>query len=188
MNGQLPDASPSAMEEPEPPERSLADRLIPVGLFLATVFTTLWAGAYATRSRPMEGAVQFLLNDPWALLKGLPFAGTLLAILITHELGHFLLSRIHRVPASFPLFIPGPPHFVGTFGAIIRMHGPIMSRKALFDIGVAGPIAGFVVAVAALVVGLSLSKVVDGDTAFGIHLGEPLLLQFATWLVLGPLP
>jgi membrane-associated protease RseP (regulator of RpoE activity) len=187
MNGHLPDTPGLAAEE-EPPERNISDHLVPVGLFLATVFTTLWAGAYATRSRPMEGAIEFLLRDPSVLLKGLPFAGTLLAILITHEFGHYLLSRIHRVPASFPLFIPGPPHFVGTFGAIIRMHGPIMSRKALFDIGVAGPIAGFVVAVVALVVGLSLSKVVDGDTAFGIHLGEPLLLQFITWLVLGPLP
>ncbi|HEV8539827.1 MAG TPA: site-2 protease family protein [Nitrospiraceae bacterium] len=188
MNGNLPEAPVFVAEDQEPPERSLADIALPVGLFLATVFTTLWAGAYATRSRPMEGAVEFLLNHPSALLKGLPFAGTLLAILVTHEMGHYLLSRIHRVPASFPLFIPGPPHFIGTFGAIIRMRGPIMSRKALFDIGVAGPIAGFVVAVVALVIGLHLSKVVDDGAAFGIHLGEPLLLQFATWLVLGPLP
>jgi membrane-associated protease RseP (regulator of RpoE activity) len=188
MNGSLPEDPLFVAAEQEPPERRFSDMILPLGLFLATVFTTLWAGAYATRSRPMEGAIEFLLRDPSALLKGLPFAGTLLAILVTHEMGHYLLSRIHRVPASFPLFIPGPPHFIGTFGAIIRMRGPIMSRKALFDIGVAGPIAGFVVAVVALVVGLGLSKVVDGGSAFGIHLGEPLLLQFTTWLVLGPLP
>ena len=136
----------------------------------------------------MQGAFEFLITEPASLVNGLPFAGTLLAILVTHELGHFILSRIHRVPASLPLFIPGPPHFIGTFGAIIRMRGPILSRKALFDIGVAGPIAGFVVAVAALVIGLRLSQVVHMDNTYGLHLGEPLLLQFISWLVIGPLP
>jgi membrane-associated protease RseP (regulator of RpoE activity) len=91
------------------------------------------------------------------------------------------------VPASPPLFIPGPPHFIGTFGAIIRMRGPIMDRRALFDIGVAGPLAGFVVAVAALIVGLNLSTVVDRTATFGLQLGEPLLLQFLAWLVIGPI-
>ncbi|MFM8551116.1 MAG: site-2 protease family protein [Nitrospiraceae bacterium] len=173
-------------EEPEPQPRSSA--AVPVGLFLATVFTTLWAGAYQTNTSPLLGAWQFLVNDPMALLKGLPFAGTLLGILVMHEMGHYILSRIHRVPASLPLFIPGPPHFIGTFGAIIRIRGPILNRKALFDIGVAGPIAGFVVAVVALVIGLSLSQVVKDEHTFGLHLGEPLLLQFVSWLVLGPLP
>ncbi|MBM4123429.1 MAG: site-2 protease family protein [Nitrospira sp.] len=168
--------------------RRPADVVIPLALFVATVFTTLWAGAYATRSQPMQGALEFLLADPTELLKGLPFAGTLLAILVTHELGHYLLSLVHRVPATFPLFIPGPPHFIGTFGAVIRMRGPILSRKALFDIGVAGPIAGFVVAVVALVIGLRLSEVVSVDNVYGLQLGEPLLLQFISWLVLGPLP
>jgi membrane-associated protease RseP (regulator of RpoE activity) len=185
---ELVESEDAAMLANEQEPRRFSDVILPLGLFLATVFTTLWAGAYTARAKPMEGALEFLLNNPAALWKGLPFAGTLLAILVTHEFGHYLLSRIHRVPASFPLFIPGPPHFIGTFGAIIRMRGPIMNRKALFDIGVAGPIAGFLVAVVALVIGLRLSKVVDGGTAFGIHLGEPLLLQFSTWLVLGPLP
>ncbi len=165
-----------------------ASTAVPIGLFCATVFTTLWAGAYQTNTSPLLGAWQFLVNDPAVLLKGLPFAGTLLGILVMHELGHYVLSRIHGVPASFPLFIPGPPHFIGTFGAIIRMRGPILNRKALFDIGVAGPIAGFVVAVVALFVGLSLSQVVKDEHTFGLHLGEPLLLQFVSWLVLGPLP
>jgi len=98
------------------------------------------------------------------------------------------LSKIHRVPASLPLFIPGPPHFIGTFGAIIRMRGPILSRRALFDIGVAGPLAGFVVAVGALIIGLFLSTVVDRTTTFGLQLGEPLLLKFMAWLIIGPLP
>ncbi|MBD0305629.1 MAG: site-2 protease family protein [Nitrospiraceae bacterium] len=162
--------------------------IMPMGLFLATTFTTLWAGAYATNTHPMQGPWQFLLNDPTVLWKGVPFAGTLLGILVTHEFGHYLLSRIHRVPASLPLFIPGPPHFIGTFGAIIRMRGPILGRKALFDIGVAGPLAGFIVALVALVIGLQLSKVVETENTYGLHLGEPLLLQFVAWMVKGSVP
>lgn len=160
---------------------------LPIILFLLTVFTTLWAGAYQTYNGPVRGPLNFLLSNPEALWRGVPFAGALLFILTTHELGHYLLSKIHRVPASLPLFIPGPPHFIGTFGAIIRMRGPILSRRALFDIGVAGPLAGFVVAVVVLIVGLHLSTVVDRTATFGLQLGEPLLLQFMSWLVIGPL-
>lgn len=175
-------------EPDEPIEQEPSGVLVPLSLFLLTVFTTLWAGAYQTNTSPSRGAWQFLVNDPRVLWDGIPFAATLLAILVTHEFGHYVLSRIHRVPTSFPLFIPGPPHFIGTFGAIIRMRGPIMNRKALFDIGVAGPIAGFVVAVIALVIGLHLSKVIPSEASYGLHLGEPLLLQFMSWLVIGSLP
>ncbi|NGZ10339.1 MAG: site-2 protease family protein [Nitrospira sp. LK70] len=161
---------------------------LPIVLFLMTVFTTLWAGAYQVYNGPVRGPLNFLLTSPESLWRGIPFAGALLFILTTHELGHYLLSKIHRVPASLPLFIPGPPHFIGTFGAIIRVRGPILSRRALFDIGVAGPLAGFVVAVIVLIVGLSLSTVVDRTATFGLHLGEPLLLQLMSWVVIGPLP
>jgi membrane-associated protease RseP (regulator of RpoE activity) len=161
---------------------------LPIGLFLLTCFTTLWAGAYQAYKGPARGPVNFLLDSPETLWQGIPFAGALLFILTTHELGHYLLSRIHRVPASLPLFIPGPPHFIGTFGAIIRIRGPIMNRLALFDIGVAGPLAGFIVAVAALIVGLNLSTVVDRTATFGLQLGEPLLLKLLAWLVIGPIP
>ena len=99
-----------------------------------------------------------------------------------------MLTRIHRMPASFPLFIPGPPQFIGTFGAVIRMRSPIMRRQALFDIGVAGPIAGFIAAVVAIIVGLSFSYVVPKEHIFGIQLGEPLLLQGFAWLMFGPIP
>ena len=151
---------------------------LPLLLFALTIFTTLWAGAYNPLAKPRQGAWDFLINDPAVLLNGLPFAGTLLGILVTHEFGHYLLSRYHRVPASLPFFIPGPPHFIGTFGAIIRMHSPIMNRKALFDIGVAGPIAGFLVAVIAMIIGLSLSVAAPKEHAFGYHYGESLLFEF----------
>src|SRR2546428_9816915 len=150
------------LEEEEPGPR-FSDLALPIVLFLLTVFTTLWAGAYATRSNPKEGPLQFLLGDPAALLKGLPFSVTLLVILVTHEFGHYLFSRIHRVPASLPLFIPGPPHFIGTFGAIIRMRSPILSRRALFDIGVGGPDPRVVVAAPGRGVGLRLSEGVTDE-------------------------
>src|ERR1043166_1155625 len=162
--------------------------ILPVSLFVTTIFTTLWAGAYQVYNGPIHGPVNFLLEQPTMLWRGIPFAATLLVILVTHECGHYVLSRIHRVPASLPLFIPGPPYFIGTFGAIIRLRGPIMNRRALFDVGVSGPLAGFVVAVVALVVGLNLSTVVDRTATHGMQLGEPLLLQFIAWLVVGSLP
>ena len=162
--------------------------VLPVILFIVTVFTTLWAGAYQVNTEPVTGAWDFLIQYPDRLFQGWPFAATLLGILVTHEFGHFWLSRIHRVPASLPLFIPGPPQFIGTFGAIIRMRSPIMNRRALFDIGVAGPIAGFVVAVIALLVGLSMSTIVPKLGLYGLQLGEPLLLQFFAWVIFGPIP
>ncbi len=174
--------------EDEIEETGFSDYVLPIGLFTLTIFTTLWAGAYQTHTGAIRGPVQFLLDSPEALWRGIPFAATLLTILVTHEFGHYLLSRLHRVPASLPLFIPGPPHFIGTFGAIIRMRGPIMNRRALFDIGVAGPLAGFAVAVVALVIGLKLSTVVDRTSTYGLQLGEPLLLQFVSWIMIGSLP
>jgi membrane-associated protease RseP (regulator of RpoE activity) len=163
--------------------------ILPVSLFVATIFTTLWAGAYQPYFfLGKRGPVDFLIDSPESLWSGVPFAVTLLIILVTHECGHYVLSRIHRAPASLPLFIPGLPYFIGTFGAIIRLHGPIMNRRALFDIGVAGPLAGFIAAVVALIIGLNLSTVVDRTVTYGYQLGEPLLLQFIAWLVVGSIP
>ncbi|MCS6296159.1 MAG: site-2 protease family protein [Nitrospira sp.] len=189
-SGELPSASSDDNEEEvwvEEERSGFSAFLLPGLLFLLTVFTVLWAGAYQTNTNPLVGPWNFLVDDPGSLWKGIPFAATLLGILVTHELGHYVLSRLHGVPTSLPLFVPGLPHFVGTFGAIIRMRAPLTDRRALFDIGVAGPIAGFVVAVLALVIGLRLSTVVPIQGNYGMHLGEPLLLQFASWVVIGPL-
>ena len=193
LNRSSGDLTPASSDESEEDEwgdekRSIFSAVILPGLlFLLTVCTVLWAGAYQTNTNPLVGPWTFLVDDPLAIWRGIPFAATLLGILVTHELGHYVLSRIHGVPTSLPLFVPGLPHFVGTFGAIIRMRAPLTDRRALFDIGVAGPIAGFVVAVVALVIGLRLSTVVPTQTSYGLHLGEPLLLQFVSWLVIGPL-
>jgi membrane-associated protease RseP (regulator of RpoE activity) len=186
-------AQPSLVDDAdaddEPTRSWFSEFGLPIGLFLLTVFTTLWAGAYQTKTTLFQGPWKFLTSDPSVLWKGIPFSATLLAILVTHELGHYLLSRIHRTPASLPLFIPGFPQLVGTFGAIIRMRAPISNRKALFDIGVAGPLAGFVVAVAALAVGLHWSEVVvDAGMADTFRLGPSLLLDAFIWLFIGPVP
>lgn len=179
---------PDSSTEEDEQESEFSRWALPLVLFFLTVFTTLWAGAYQAYSGTIRGPGNFLWEHPDMLWNGIPFAGTLLFILVTHELGHFVLSKVHRVPASLPLFIPGPPHFIGTFGAIIRMRGPILNRRALFDIGVAGPLAGVIVAIVALIVGLSLSTVVDRTATYGLQLGEPLLLKFMAWLIMGSLP
>src|SRR5215475_3980467 len=125
--------------------------LIHAVLFLLTLVTTSLAGAFQQGANPLE--------DPRTIVLGLPFAVTLMSILLFHEMGHYFLARRHGVRASLPYFIPGPPLLVGTFGAFIRMRGMPRSRRALFDVGAAGPWAGLLVAVPAVALGLSWSEV-----------------------------
>jgi membrane-associated protease RseP (regulator of RpoE activity) len=177
--------------EEEPEETRFSKYLLPAGLFLLTLFTTLWAGAYQNHPdlfHPFLGAWTLLTERPRELINGVPFAFTLLLILVTHELAHYVCSKMHRVPASLPLFIPGLPILVGTFGAIIRVRGPILERKALFDIGIWGPLAGFLVAIVALVVGLRWSHVDVGLTDSPFLIGRSLLLDLVVSLVMGELP
>jgi membrane-associated protease RseP (regulator of RpoE activity) len=110
----------------------------------------------------------------------------LLSILAAHEMGHYLACRYYRVDATLPHFIPFPFSFVGTLGAFIRIRGPIPHRKALFDIGIAGPLAGFVVCLPVLVLGTLQAKVIPtppaGSDEF-ISFGDPLLVRWAyAWL------
>lgn len=117
------------------------------------------------------------------------YSATILAILGAHEMGHYLACRFYRVDASLPYFIPMLGVLTGTFGAVIRIREPIVFKRALFDIGIAGPIAGFVVAVPALFMGMWLSNTVALPQNFsGLELGEPLLFKFAAWLVWGTPP
>ena len=159
-------------------------------LLLATCFSTLVVGARMQHNfalgRPaflIDGSDSFFgmpwaLRDPARLLLGIPFAGTLMLILLAHEMGHYLYCKRYGVWATLPFFIPAPT-LIGTFGAFIRIRSPIRSRTALFDIGIAGPIAGFVVALAVLVVSLGLSKpVLTGTPPGTLDLGFPLVFQF----------
>ena len=125
-----------------------------------------------------------------SFLQGAWYSFTILAILGTHEMGHYLACRYYGVDASLPYFIPAPPVILtGTLGAVIRIRQRVPSKRMLFDIGAAGPIAGFAVVVPALALGLSLSRVVPlPDDFVGFTLGEPLLFQFVAWLIWGSAP
>lgn len=150
-------------------------------LFIATFFTTLKAGA--------DWAGVDVIKDPLLLYRGFPFAGPLLLILGCHELGHYLLSRRWGVPASLPYFIPLPyPYSFGTLGAFIKLKSPILNRRVLFDIGAAGPLAGFLVAVPIILVGLRLSEVRPAIHQPSLSLGSSLLFSFMTEWVLGASP
>ena len=190
MNGDQQNVHADDADEFE--ESTFSRYLLPVGLFSLTVFTTLWAGAYQDHPNlfhPFRGAWELLTERPGELVNGIPFAATLLLILVTHELAHYVYSKRHRVPASLPLFIPGLPLLVGTFGAIIRVRGQIVERKALFDIGISGPLAGFAVALVALVVGLHWSQVEVGiSSASPFYVGRSILIDWCISLVLGDLP
>ena len=119
--------------------------------------------------------VEWIVAQPSRLLLGIPFSATLLTILLAHEMGHYLFCRYYGVRATLPFFIPAPT-LIGTLGAVIRIKAPIRSRAALFDIGIAGPIAGFVVAVATLAVAMSLSKpIAPGMGPSDLHLGFPTI-------------
>jgi membrane-associated protease RseP (regulator of RpoE activity) len=152
-------------------------------LFAVTLLTATITGAAMQqdfdRNLPFDLENSFPLylaawRHPAVLLQGLPFSLTLLAILLAHEFGHYLAAVYHRVDASLPYFMPSP--FLGTFGAFIRVRSPIYSKRVLFDIGVSGPLAGFVFLLPALSVGLAFSKVIPNIAHQGsIQFGVPAL-------------
>jgi membrane-associated protease RseP (regulator of RpoE activity) len=157
-----PDA-PAAAIAPPLPRRKFQNRLwLHALLFLATIGST------------------------WGVVGSGTYAATVIAILGAHELGHYFACRYYDVDASLPYFVPFPSIF-GTLGAVIRIREPIATKRMLFDIGIAGPIAGFLVLVPALFAGIASSEIVPiGDT--DIWFGEPLLIKAAAYLLWGPLP
>ncbi len=177
------------MQHPEPGPSGAVSFFIPgtherywlyALLFFVTLFTTTAVGA--AMQYDFAHNVPFNLEHspelyalfwqrPALLLGGLSFSLTLMAILLAHEFGHYIAAMVHGVDASLPYFLPSPG--LGTFGAFIRIRAPIYSKKVLFDIGAAGPLAGFVFIIPALAIGLAFSKVVpgiahQGDLQFGV--------------------
>ncbi len=152
-------------------------------LLVLTLFTTTLVGAAMQiafeRNVPFDIDSSFNMyrsfwRHPMLLWQGLPFSLTLLAILLAHEFGHYLAAMYHRVDSSLPYFMPSP--VLGTFGAFIRVRSPIYSKRVLFDIGISGPLAGFVFLLPALSIGLAFSKVIPGIVHQGsMHFGVPLL-------------
>lgn len=178
---------------PAPPLRRRTRGWVYVLLLVLTVVTTTFMGAlhyfsFAQGFSP-DPAVVPELAAPGFYVHGLWYAATILAILGCHEMGHYIACRYYRVDATLPFFLPAPPPVLtGTFGAVIRIRSRIPSKLALFDIGIAGPIAGFAVAVPALFMGLLLSRVERLPEQFqGFSLGEPLLFQWVAWLLYGEL-
>ena len=162
---------------PKPPRR-----LLHLGLLLATVVTTVIAGALQQGVNPLE--------TPELLYTGIPFSFTLLLILGAHEMGHYLVSRRHHLDVTLPYFIPAPPipFIIGTFGAFIRIRSPIRDKRALLDVGCSGPLIGVLVSIPVILLGLKLSTVtVIGGGEETVTLGEPLLFKFLSWLALGPM-
>jgi hypothetical protein len=158
-------------------------------MFLVTLATTTIVGArmqynfvhdlpFFDLERDLA-VFRFFWRDPAFLLRGLPFSLTLLTILLAHEFGHYFACQYYRVDASLPYFLPAPT-FTGTLGAFIRIRAPIFSKRVLFDVGVAGPIAGFVFLLPALAIGLAYSKVLPGIGHQGAFtFGTPALV----WLL-----
>lgn len=161
-------------------------------LFLVTLVSTTLAGASAyagfQQSVGIDPRVDLWSLNFWA--PGLWYSIPVLLILGAHEFGHYVLCRVHDVDATLPYFIPAPlPVITGTLGAVIRIREAFPSKRALFDIGVAGPIAGFVVLLPLLYWGVSLSELVPVSQSDDmIYFGEPLLYQFAAWLHFGAIP
>lgn len=167
-------------------------RLRYVLLFLLTVVTTTFAGIAHFESFAV-GFTSQRLDMTWTELtvRGLWYSVSILGILGAHEFGHYFACRYYRVDASLPYFIPAPLPLTGTLGAVIRIRQAIPGKRALFDIGIAGPIAGFVVAVPVLMVGMYLSRVIQIPADFegaALELGEPLLFKMVTWLTFGSIP
>ena len=167
-------------------------------LLVLTIFTTMMVGtrleANFVAGRPVFSLgedtiplfpIGFILAQPSRILMGLPFSLALMTILLAHEMGHYVFCLRYGVYATLPFFIPAPT-LIGTMGAFIRIKSPIRTRTALFDIGIAGPIAGFIVAMFVLMMAMMLSKpappaVVQGD----IVIGYPLIFKFVHWFIMG---
>ena len=162
-------------DSPPPPGRP-SSPLLHLILFLLTLLTTTIMGAVAERPEPfsVETLVQ-VMRSPREWVAGLPFSLAALFILGCHEMGHYVACRLYRIESSLPYFLPGPNLF-GTFGAVIRIRSPFPTRRALFDVGIAGPLAGFVALVPILLYGLAHSTVAPGVPSSGTIALPPCLL------------
>jgi membrane-associated protease RseP (regulator of RpoE activity) len=180
-----PSRAPVWIYTPPPPQNAWQKWGRNLVLFVLTVASVFVTGGLTTVVVPGHGAL--LAVDVGA---GLRLTVGLVGILLAHEMGHYLACRYYGVDATLPFFLPLPllsP--VGTIGAFIRIRAPIPNRRALFDIGVAGPLAGFVVCLPVLVLGVLEAQVVPYEPGpLGTHLGEPLLFQWVARIIHGPIP
>jgi membrane-associated protease RseP (regulator of RpoE activity) len=161
--------------------------LLGLTLLTTTIVGVVLAQSFQTK-QPLEleqylGVFTTIEAHPLLLLDGLAFSITLMTILLAHELGHYFACRYYGIDASLPYFLPFPSP-IGTLGAFIRIRSPIYTRQALFDVGIAGPLAGFIVLVPALVIGIASSKVVPGIAERGdLTFGVPAIERFFEWII-----
>lgn len=158
-------------------------------LFILTFLSVLFAGVLYTYDGPVPEDPAGILATLWMNLPiGFPFAASLLAILLAHEFGHYLAGRYHKAPVSLPYFIPFPLSPFGTMGAFIQMKKPPKNKRILLDIGIAGPLAGLVVAIPVLLYGLSLSTIepiiIPEGAGFQLE-GNSILYLLAKFAVFG---
>src|SRR5690349_2360736 len=207
-------AVPQGFELPRPVGLSITARewRLHGGLFLLTIITTTLAGMMFVIPElppyepPLSGLLDYLLYiprgyfhtigdvirlgvaQPHLFAQGAKFSAALLAILFSHEMGHYLACRYYKVSATLPYFIPAPPLFLtGTFGAFIKIRSAIPSRRALFDIGLAGPLAGFVVALPIAVIGVLTTGTPLPPGDGWMFFNDPLLFRFISKLAGIPL-
>src|SRR2546426_2827390 len=158
-----------------------------IALFVMTCFTTLVSGAFLFASPTFTPLGNSGLIA--ALLTGAPFAFTLLSILGVHEFGHYFTARYYKAAVSLPYFIPAPPIVLfGTLGAIIRLRAPASDRNSLFDIAAAGPLAGLVVAIPAILLGLEWSAVASIPPGGVMTFGDSLMMRFLVYVKFGSIP
>jgi len=171
-----------APKQAEPAQDKVSTNII---LFVLTVFSVMLAGAQPEGPVPTDMIGQMLMLAK-SIFTGWPFALSLLGILLAHELGHYFMSRYHKTRATLPYFIPFPFSPLGTMGAAILMRGTPKNKRVLFDIGVAGPIAGLIVAIPVLFLGLSLSNLGTIDPSpNGFIEGNSLLYLLAKFITFG---
>ena len=149
-------------------------------LFLATLLTMFLAPLFS-------GAGWDYLRDQTAMNEQLKYAVALMAILLFHEFGHYLAGRRRGILMSLPYFIPAPTP-IGTFGAVIKSRSPFTNRRDLIEVGAAGPISGFVIAIIVLAIGLNNAEIVIPEAGGNLILGDSLLIRFLSWLLLEPIP
>ena len=182
------EATPEDSHSVALPQRAEKRRpiLLALALSVLTVLSTLAVGAQFALAYASNQVTSFfdvntyaaIVSEPGLLLLGIPFSFTLLGILLAHELGHYFACRYYGIEATYPYFIPAPT-IIGTMGAFIRIRSPIVNRKALFDVGLAGPVVGFLFAVPALAIAVAYSKTVPSSAGAEVVFGNPLL----TWLL-----
>jgi membrane-associated protease RseP (regulator of RpoE activity) len=185
MNEHLSSLPPNPDENPTTREWAIA-----LSLFFLTIATTSLAGLfYSIGYIGFWDSIRLILHRPFFLLQGFLFSFPLITILLAHELGHYFACRYYGMRCTLPFFLPVPLPIIGTFGAFIKIKSQFMNKRSLFDVGVAGPLAGFIFAIPTLWIGIRLSRIIPmpkGRLALStLEFGEPLLFTLMGKLVLG---